>query len=109
MAISAGRRVAKRYWRSAVPLGLAALLMLGSCDEEEEKKPEVEVHVPKGVEVRIKRIDDDDEMVIVAELLALGGVVVWALFGPGARRRWPDRSAPTKSPAPNQTNALENG
>ena len=82
--------VAKAFWVRAVPLCLAALLLLGGCDEEEEKKdPEIEVLVPKGVEVRIKRIDDD-EMVIVAELAAYLGVVLWALFGPGAGRRWPE-------------------
>jgi hypothetical protein len=82
--------VAKTFWVRAVPLCLAALLLLGGCDDEEEKKdPEVEVLVPKGVQVRIKRIDED-EMVIVAELAAFVGIVVWALFGPGAGRRWPE-------------------
>lgn len=79
----------KKSWFRGVLLCLAALFLLGGCDDEEEKQPEVEVHVPKGVEVKVKRIDDD-EMVIVAELLAVTGVVLWALFGPGARRRWPD-------------------
>lgn len=76
-----------RYWKSG--LVFAALIFVSSCDDEEEKQPEVEVHVPKGVEVKVKRIDDD-EMVIVAELFALSAVTIWALFGPGARRRWAD-------------------
>lgn len=80
--------MAKKFWYRAMPLGLAAFLLLGGCDDEEEKPPVVEVGVPKGVEVKVKRIDED-EMVIVAELVATAGVVLWALFGPGARRRWP--------------------
>ena len=79
----------KWHWRKAASLALVALLFLGGCDDEEEKPPVVEVEVPKGVEVKIKRIEDD-EMVIVAELAVTVGVVLWALFGPGARRRWPD-------------------
>lgn len=81
--------MAGRNWCRAVPLGLAALLLLSGCDDEEEKTPEVEVHVPKGVDVKVKRIDED-EMVVVTELIAVTGVVLWALFGSGARRRWPD-------------------
>lgn len=68
----------------ALLLALAALLLVGGCDDE--KKPEVEVHVPKGVEVKVKRIDKDD-MVIAGELALLSGLAIWALFGPGAGRR----------------------
>lgn len=98
----------KKRWRRVVPLGLTALLLVGGCDDEEEKPPEVEVHVPKGVEVRVKRVDDD-EMVIVAELLALSGVVVWALFGPGARRRWPDVDQARDASHPEEPAASKNG
>jgi hypothetical protein len=80
--------VVEKAWRKAVPLALAALLMLGGCDEEEEKNPEVEVHVPKGVDIKVKRIDEDDsEMIIVGELALFTTLIVWALFGPGATRR----------------------
>lgn len=90
----------RKNWRRAVPLGCAALLLLSGCDEEEKKNPEVEVTIPKGVDVKVKRVDD--EMVIVAELIALSGVIMWALFAPGARRRWPDAVPPldTASPEP---------
>ena len=82
------RIVAKRTWRRAVPLALAALLVVGGCDED-EKKPEVEVHVPKGVELKVKRAGDDrNDMVIVGELALFTTLVIWALFGPGATRRF---------------------
>lgn len=74
-----------RYLRAG--LFFSTLLLVLGCDDKEEKQPEVEIHVPKGVEVKVKRIDED-EMVIVAELIALSAVTIWALFGPGARRRW---------------------
>lgn len=100
--------MAGKNWCRAVPLGLAALLLLSGCDDEEEKTPEVEVHVPKGVEVKVKRIDED-EMVIVAELVAVTGVVLWSLFGSGARRRWPDVD-PALDTAPSKSgSASENG
>lgn len=98
--------MAKKCCCRLVLLGLAALLVLGGCDDEEEKKPEVEVHVPKGVEVKVKRIDDD-EMVIAAELLAVTGVVLWALFGPGARRRWPDVVPAKEAIAPTSAGSLK--
>jgi hypothetical protein len=79
--------VATSTWCKALPLALAAALFLGGCDDEEEKKPEVEVHVPKGVELKVKRIDEDEsEMIIVGELALFTLVTIWALFGPGATR-----------------------
>lgn len=93
-----------KSWFRGVSLGLAALLLLSGCDDDEEKNPEVEVHVPKGVEVKVKRIEDD-EMVVVAELLAVVGVVLWALFGPGAGRRWSD-VVPSKGTSPSMTTSL---
>ncbi|MDH3665193.1 MAG: hypothetical protein OEU92_35125 [Alphaproteobacteria bacterium] len=81
--------MAKPTWRRAVPLALAALLVLGGCDDEDEKNLEVEVHVPKGVDLKVKRAgDDDSEMIIVGELALFTTLVVWALFGPGATRRF---------------------
>ncbi len=81
--------VVKKNWCRSVLLGLTALLFLSGCDDEEKKNPEVEVTIPEGVDIKVKR-PENDEMVVVAELLAVTGVVLWALFGPGARRRWPD-------------------
>ena len=81
------RIVATWTLRRAVPLALAALLMLGGCDEE-EKKPKVEVKLPKGVELEVKHADEDKSgMIVVGELALFGVVVIWALFGPGATRR----------------------
>lgn len=81
------RIVVLSTWRKALPLALAAVLLLGGCDDEEEKKPEVEVHIPKGVELKVKRIDEDEsEMIIVGELALFTLVIIWALFGPGATR-----------------------
>lgn len=81
------RIVQKRIGRRALPLALAALFFLGACDDE-EKKPEVEVHLPKGVELKVKRSGDDEtsEMIILGELALFTAVIVWALFGPGASR-----------------------
>lgn len=73
-------------WKAA-PLALAALLVLGGCDDEEEKPPEVEVQVPKGTVVKVTHVDGDHEMVVLGELALFTGLVVWALFGPGAARR----------------------
>lgn len=101
------RIVAGRNWCRAVPLGLATLLLLSSCDNEEEKTPEVEVHVPKGVEVKVKRIDED-EMVVVAELIAVTGVVLWTLFGSGARHRWPDVAPALDTASSKSDRASEN-
>jgi hypothetical protein len=84
------RIVAMSTWRKALPLALAAALVLGGCDDEEEKKPEVEVHVPKGVDVKVKRIDEESDMIIVGELALFTLVIIWALFGPGASRRRDD-------------------
>lgn len=82
------RIVANQTWRRAVPLALAALLVLGGCDDDEEKNPEVEVHVPKGVDLKVKRAgDDDNEMIVIGELALFTTFVVWALFGPGATAR----------------------
>jgi hypothetical protein len=67
-------------------LTLAAILLLGGCDEE-EKNPEVEVHVPEGVDVKVKHIKPDDDMIIAGELALFSLAVIWALFGPGCRRQ----------------------
>ena len=78
----------ERIWRKAVPLALAALLVLGGCDDEEEDPPQVTVNVPKGTVVKVEHSDPDkDEMIVVGELALFSVFVVWALFGPGATRR----------------------
>ena len=80
------RIVQKRIWRRALPLALAASLLLGGCDEEEKDKV-VDVQIEKGTEVRIKvREDETSEMIILGELALFTTVIVWALFGPGATR-----------------------
>ena len=80
--------VVEKPWRRAVPLTLAALLMLGGCDEEEEKDKVVDMQIEKGTELRIKvREEDSDEMIIVGELALFTTLIAWALFGPGATRR----------------------
>lgn len=80
--------MATSTWLKALPLALAAAFLLSGCDDEEEKKPEVEVHLPKGVELKVKRAgDDDSEMIIVGELALFTLTIIWALFGPGATRR----------------------
>jgi len=80
--------VATSTWRKALPLALAAALLLSGCDEEEEKTPEVEISLPKGVELKVKRDDDDEsEMIIVGELALFTLAIMWALFGPGATMR----------------------
>lgn len=80
--------MAKRTLGKALPLALAMLLVLGGCDDEEEKPPEVVVEVEKGTEVTVKiREKGADEMIVVGELALFTVVVVWALFGPGATRR----------------------
>ncbi|MEM9625398.1 MAG: hypothetical protein AAGA21_04135 [Pseudomonadota bacterium] len=81
--------MAKRTLGRALPLALAALLMLGGCDDEPEKTKRVlEVEVEKDTEVRVKIKDDKkSEMIVVGELALFGVFVVWALFGPGATRR----------------------
>ena len=82
------RIVVKRTWQRAVPLALAALLILGACDDEEDKDKVVEVHAEEGVEVRvIQKGKDEDEMIIVGELALFTTFVIWALFGPGATAR----------------------
>lgn len=35
-----------------------------------------------------------DDIVILAELVAYLAIIVWALFAPGAGRRWSDTQAP---------------
>ena len=73
-------------WRT-LPLTLAAALVLGGCDdEEEEKAPEVVVTVERGTEVTVKH-KGEDEMIIVGELALFTTVIIWALFGAGATRR----------------------
>ena len=79
------RIVTNRTWRRVVPLALVASLVLGGCDDEEEKPPEVIVEVEKDTKVTVKR---KEEMIIVAEFALFTGVIVWALFGFGATRRW---------------------
>lgn len=75
--------------RRAAPLTLAVLLALGGCDDEEGKDKIVDVQIEKGTEVRIKvRDEKTDEMIIIGELALFTTVVIWALFGPGATRRW---------------------
>ena len=75
-------------FRRAVPLALAALLVLGGCDDEEEKNKVVEVEVEEGTEVRVRIKDKEaDELVVVGELALFTLVIAWALFGPGATRR----------------------
>ena len=81
--------MAKRTLGKALPLVLAALLMLGACDDEEEKKEVVDVQIDKGTELRIKvREEDKSEMIVVGELALFTVFIVWALFGPGATRRF---------------------
>lgn len=75
------------FWRRAAPLALVVLLGLSGCDDEEEKPPEVEVQVPKGTVVKVTHTDEESEMIVVAELAAFTGLVVWALFGRGATKR----------------------
>jgi ABC-type uncharacterized transport system auxiliary subunit len=75
-------------WRKALPLALAAVLVLGGCDDEEEKNKQVEIHVPKGVDVTVKQTEEEtNDMIIVGELALFTLVIIWALFGPGATRR----------------------
>lgn len=81
--------MAKQTLGRALPLALAALLVLGGCDDEEEKRPEVIVEVDDGTDVTIKvREKDANEMIVVGELALFTVVIVWALFGPGATRRF---------------------
>jgi len=80
--------VAKWTLRGTLPLVLAAALVLGGCDDEEEKDKIVEVHAEEGVEVRvIQKGKDDNEMIVIGELVLFTAVIVWALFGAGATRR----------------------
>ncbi len=80
--------MAKRTLGRALPLALATLLVLGGCDDEEEKPKVVEVEIEEGTELKIKIKDKDaDEMIIVGELALFAVVIAWALFGPGATRR----------------------
>lgn len=81
--------MAKRTLRRVLPLALATLLALGGCDDDEEKPPEVTVNVPKGTVVKVEHTDPDaDEMIVVGELALFTVVIAWALFGPGATRRF---------------------
>ncbi|MGI9500647.1 MAG: hypothetical protein ACR2P3_11445 [Geminicoccaceae bacterium] len=80
--------MAEWKWLKPVPLALVALLFLGGCEDEPEKKKILEVEVEKGTEVRVRiKKDEVDEMIIVAELAVFATLVIWALFGPGATRR----------------------
>ncbi len=83
------RRIVKKWtWRRVTPLFMAALLLLGGCDDEEEKPKVVEVEIEEGTELKIKvREKDNDEMIVVGELALFTVVIVWALFGPGATHR----------------------
>lgn len=71
-----------------MPLVLVASLLLGGCDDDEEKDKVVDVQIEKGTEVRIKVREDEDssEMIILGELALFTTVIVWALFGSGATR-----------------------
>lgn len=74
-------------WKAA-PLALAVLLVLGGCDDDEEKPKVVEVEIEEGTELKIRvRDKDTDDMVVLGELALFTVVIVWALFGPGATRR----------------------
>ncbi len=73
-------------WRRALPLVLAAVFVLGGCDDEEEKRPEVIVEVEEGTDVTVKT-RNKEEMIVVGELALFALVIAWALFGPGATRR----------------------
>lgn len=71
-----------------MPLALAVFLALGGCDDE-EKPPEVTVNVPKGTVVKVEHTDPDkQEIIVVGELVLFTVVIAWALFGPGATRRF---------------------
>ncbi|MGI9421553.1 MAG: hypothetical protein ACR2RA_27305 [Geminicoccaceae bacterium] len=72
-----------------MPFALAALLVLGGCDDDEDKPPEVIVEVEQGTQVTVKHKDKDaDEMIVIGELALFTVVIAWALFGPGATRRY---------------------
>lgn len=83
------RIVANWTLRGAMPFALAALLVLGGCDDDEDKPPEVIVEVEQGTQVTVKHKDKDaDEMIVIGELALFTVVIAWALFGPGATRRY---------------------
>jgi len=51
----------------------------------------------------------NEDLVILAELIAFLGVIIWALFAPGARRRWPDLAPPSNADAPTLNSRSKNG
>lgn len=51
----------------------------------------------------------NDDLVILAELIAFIGVIIWALFAPGARRRFPDLASAPEANMPKRNGRSKNG
>ena len=61
-----------QQFRQGAPLCLAALLLLGACDDPPDEKPVVKIKSPSGVKVEVELEEKkDDAMVIAPEGLAL--------------------------------------
>lgn len=75
--------------KRAVPLVLAALLVFGASDDAAAMKDGVDVvQTENDSDLRIDaRLDDEDDMIVVGELALYIALIIWALFGPGAKGR----------------------